>query len=172
MKNLTKIVLTALTAIVLVSGVAVLTPRAVHAVVATFVRDVDNGARHPWSSTCSSSAYSSTARAQCSIVIPAGEEVVIQQAYVEDTSDTANKVASNTITLTTGGNPNWAQLYLAADVTRTDLVIQSAFAGQITSTLYADPGSTVTVYVSTANANPVAGLGVMLTLSGYTVSLP
>ena len=33
-------------ALVLVSGVAVLTPRAAHAVVATFVRDVDNAARH------------------------------------------------------------------------------------------------------------------------------
>jgi len=170
MKNLTKILLTALTAIVLVSGVAVLTPRAVHAVVATFVRDVDNGARHPWSSSCGST--SNTAHAQCSIVIPASEEVVIQQAYVLDSSDSVNKITSNDIELTTGGNPNAAQLYLAADVTRTDFPTQSFLSGQITSTLYADPGSTVTVYVKTANANPVIGLNVSLTLSGYTVSLP
>jgi hypothetical protein len=44
MKNVSKIVLVALVALVLVSGVAVLTPRAVHAVVATLVQVVNTAA--------------------------------------------------------------------------------------------------------------------------------
>jgi hypothetical protein len=52
MKNLTKAVLVVLAAVVLVSTVAVLTPRAVHALTAQLVQNVDSPPRNPWAGSC------------------------------------------------------------------------------------------------------------------------
>ena len=102
MKRVAKIVLVALMALVLVSGVAMLTPRAAHAVVATFVRDVDNAARHPWAGTCSSS--SNGYFSDCTITVPPNVEVVIQTISFLGGSDSANTQERFTLTRTTGGS--------------------------------------------------------------------
>jgi len=60
----------------LISGIAILTPRAVYAVVATITRDQDNPARHPFTTKCGGSTginfFCETPP------IPAGQEVVIE----------------------------------------------------------------------------------------------
>jgi len=52
MKVLAKLVFGTLGCVLLISGIAVMSPRAVRAVVATIIRDQDNPARHPFTTTC------------------------------------------------------------------------------------------------------------------------
>ena len=100
--GLTKILLSAMTAIVLVSGVAVLTPRAVHAVVATFVRDVDNGARHPWAATCGFTTNASSSNS-CTITVPSNVEVVLQMLDIVALADKTKGDLGSSLTLVSGG---------------------------------------------------------------------
>jgi hypothetical protein len=81
MKNLIKVVsVVAAAAFVLVSTVAVLTPRVVRAVTAELVQNVDSPPRNPWMGTCNISPVSSGIEgfADCQISVTAGQELVIQ----------------------------------------------------------------------------------------------
>ena len=169
MKNLHKIVLTALTAIVLVSCVAVLTPRAVHAVVATLVRDVDNPGRHPFSYYCGIS--SSSSQTSCTIPVPVNEEWVIQNLGCQASSDPVNKTLITEI-YTTVGLANDA--YHASTATDTGFgeTAQAQYNTGLSLTLYADPSTNILVQFTTKAPNPIDGLIGKCFLTGYSVSLP
>ncbi len=171
MRNVSKIVLVALAAIVLVSGVAVLTPRAVHAVVATFVRDVDNAARHPWASTCGFTASASSGNS-CDITVPSNVEVVLQMVDISALADKANVELSSYLTLYSGGTEVFLYpIRTTADPT-SSLATQAAFTLSGLIQVYADPSSTITCGMSTKNANPITTLQGSCTVSGYMVTLP
>ena len=63
--------------------------RAVHAVVATLIRDVDNAARHPWASTCGFTASASSSNS-CTITVPSNVEVVLKMLDIVALADKAN----------------------------------------------------------------------------------
>jgi hypothetical protein len=168
MKRVAKIVLVALMALVLVSGVAMLTPRAAHAVVATFVRDVDNAARHPWAGTCSSS--SNGFFADCKITVPPNVEVVIQTLSFLGGSDSANKIARFTLTTTTGGTPSTFYFFQKDNASLAPF--DSSYSQNFHLTAYADPSSVIDVVTQTSDLNPTSGVIIIANLQGYTVSLP
>jgi hypothetical protein len=169
MKNISKIVPIALVALALVSGVALLTPRAVHAVVATFVRDVDNAARHPWTGNCGGSSATGF-QASCTITVPANVELVIQTINLDAQGDAANKHVLFTLTTTTGGTSSGLVFPLADNGYLAPF--NSRFDADFNLTAYADPSSVIQVSVATLNDNPASGLAVLGSLQGYTVSLP
>jgi len=72
-----KLILGTLAGISLISGDAIQNPRAAYAAVATNIRDQDNPARHPFTTSCENSSpdhFTSCSTA----AVPAGEEVVIE----------------------------------------------------------------------------------------------
>src|SRR5579871_5616938 len=95
MHPLTRLGYLAAACALLVTTFAIIGPRTVRAVTATLIRDVDNPARHPFAGICGF-ASSSTNTVQCTMPVPAGEEVVIQTAWVN-----AFAASTNTRILTT-----------------------------------------------------------------------
>src|ERR1700722_16214663 len=89
MQPLAKFGYTAATCVLLITTFAIIGPRAVHAVTATIVRDADNPARHTFVAFCGNASTPGTI-VQCSYPVPAGEEVVIQTAWVRGTASSAN----------------------------------------------------------------------------------
>ncbi|HEV8042389.1 MAG TPA: hypothetical protein VGP62_26165 [Bryobacteraceae bacterium] len=167
MRNVSKIVLVALATIVLVSGVAVLTPRAVHAVVATFVRDVDNAARHPWSSSCTFTT--SSVNGSCNITIPPNVEVVLQMVSIIAQADPGNTHLLAFLQVQSGGVLSTLQ-FDTAD-TQDNQPVVSDYNVQNVVQYYQDPGTTITCQARTRDTNP-SPLVSVCSLSGYTVSLP
>jgi hypothetical protein len=151
MKNVSKFLLVALVAIVLISGVVVLTPRAVHAMIATSVRDVDNAARHPWARTCDSSSNSFFA--DCKIAVPPNVEVVIQTISLLGGSDSANKIARFTLT-TTGGTSS--TLYCFQKDNASLAPFDSSYSQNFHLTAHADPSSVIDVVTQTSDLSPPA----------------
>jgi hypothetical protein len=145
-----KFLLVAFVAIVLISGVAVLTPRALHAVVATFVRDVDNAAHNPWAGTCDSSSNSFFA--DCKIAVPPNVEVVIQTISLLGGSDSANKIARFTLTTTTGGTSS--TLYFFQKDNASLAPFDSSYSQNFHLTAHADPSSVIDVVTQTSDLNP------------------
>ncbi|MGO8734794.1 MAG: hypothetical protein ACLQVM_18615 [Terriglobia bacterium] len=79
MKNSTKMVLVALAAIVLLSTVAILTPRATHVLAAGPTTITYNMPRNPWTSYCAPpAAPPNIYYTSCTITAPSGGELVIQ----------------------------------------------------------------------------------------------
>jgi hypothetical protein len=178
MKNLTKAVLVVLAAVVLVSTVAVLTPRAVHALTAQLVQNVDSPPRNPWTGTCSIS-YTNYGSSVCYIATPPGYEVTIQTVTFSGTSSLRYEQVTLTLTTTTAGqsvNPAWnnqidhviAQ-FLGPGITQ--------YASSLQTTLYADPSSQIEFYLTSDGFNPpIDGfpggtLGGTVVLMGYSVNV-
>jgi len=156
-------------AIVLVSGVAVLTPRAVHAVVATFVRDVDNAGRHAFSYFCG--VNSSSSQTSCSIPMASNQELVIQNLGCVATSDSTNKTLLTEIYTSIGLADDAYHASTATD-TGFGLGSQSQYNTGVNLTLYADPSTSILVRFTTKTPNPTNGLIATCFLTGYSVSLP
>lgn len=169
MKNLPKIFVAALMGIVLVSGIAVLTPRTVRAVVATFVRNVDTPGRHAFSYY--SSASSSSFQTSCSIPVPASEELVIQNLGCKANSDTVNKTLLTEIYTSIALADDAYHASTAAD-TGFGAGTQSQYNTGASLTLYADPSTNILVQFTTKTPNPTIGLFGTCFLTGYSVSLP
>ncbi len=173
MKNLTKVVLS-LTAIVLLSGVAIMAPRTVHAVAATLVSDVDNPARHPWSAICGgdAGAGSSVKYGHFAITAPLNSELVIQSYSVEGYSDTDNTDLFTFITTSVNGVVSPIYMNLTTNKV-TSSGNQNSYEGSRTGiTAYADPGTTVGCIFQTAKGNPKTPLSANIFLTGYVVTLP
>ena len=96
MQPLAKFGYTAATCVLLITTFAIIGPRAVHAVTATIVRDADNPARHTFVAFCGNASTPGTI-VQCSYPVPAGEEVVIQTAWVSVTASSANTTILTTV---------------------------------------------------------------------------
>jgi hypothetical protein len=183
MKKLAKIVSLMAAAILLVSTVAVLTPRVVRAVTATLVQSVDNPPRNAWTGSCVMSSTPENINS-CSIVPPAGQVVTIQTISFQGTA--INK-AHIVLLLQTQLNNQEAYWYGQIDNVVTSPYGASPagvtqFASSAALTLYSNPptvqtgyGSDIYIYLATNGLNsPMVdgyGLGGTVTLVGYTVNV-
>ena len=103
MKVLAKLVFGTLGCVLLISGIAVMSPRAVHAVVATIIRDQDNPARHPFVTGCSATVADFTDSACFTPPTPAGQEVVIETVTFSGSGDRSNVVLAPQLVILSGG---------------------------------------------------------------------
>ncbi len=172
MKKLSKLAFVAFACVLVISAVAVLSPRSVHAVIATLVKDVDNPARHAFTTSCSfaSTGFSATCTTPA---IPTGEEVVIETVGISAFADPSNTKIVVTISTTVNSvTSHWS--FSAADNGKSQPV-QSNFAENPQLRLYADPGTTIQFDVGTKGTNSTPGgsdLEGTASISGYWVSLP
>jgi hypothetical protein len=188
MKNFRKIVFAVLAAIVLVSTVAVLTPRAVHALAAQLVQDVDSPPRNPWTASCAT-ANTTTNVAYCIISAVPGYEITVQTVTVQGyTSELHEHVILQLVT-TTGGNYEFWNNQLGYVITQPEQLPlelpgytgtnQHNYVSTQPVTLYVDPTNpstvppttnTIAVYFQTDSGNP-HGMAAVVTLTGYVVNL-
>ena len=79
-----------------------ISPRAVHAVVATIIRDQDNPARHPFTTTCTGASITQVSTCNPP-AIPAGQEVVIETISFTGFGDSDKSVLVPTISTIAAG---------------------------------------------------------------------
>jgi hypothetical protein len=185
MKNSAKIALVALAAIVLVSTVAVLTPRATHASATPApIIILADAARIPWVTSCDATPASSSGYASCTTsAIPAGHEFVIQTVTIDTSYETVN---TNDVTpmvwmpraLTTGGGQSMVwEAQIPNPITEWyDQPNHIAFAIlnlTTNTTIYADPGTSIDCSMSIGDdlfvspkVNPLT-----FTFTGYLVQI-
>jgi hypothetical protein len=181
MKNLTKILLLVVSAIVVVSTAGVLTPRVVKAVTATLVQNVDSPARNAYLASCYiASGYSNTS---CAFTTPAGKEVVIQTVSFTGATNVSITTLDLTVVTTINGQP----AYWTVEIPKSALdsapyvpgaplpTISSYYLSGSSTTLYADPTAapgfnniTVNINADHQGFDRVAG---WVTLAGYAVNL-
>jgi hypothetical protein len=184
MKNLTKILLLVVSAIVVVSTAGVLTPRIVKAVTATLVQNVDSPGRNAWASSCTID-MGDIAHGGCSINALPQKEIVIQTISATLSSNVS--VENIVLTVNTGvaGNlPAWS-----IQIPKSVLDIppyafnfeppstSSYFLSGNSTTLYVDPPGSLTgpisgiyAWINTASPAPSRVNG-SIYFVGYTVNL-
>lgn len=165
MKLLAKVAFGSLASALLISGIAIITPRALQAAVATITRDQDNPARHPFTTSCQSQ---DGVNIVChSPVIPAGQQVVIETITISGEGNSAAFVLTPHISTIAAGNFNTYDLNPMFDTG----ILQpgnSQMQGVASVRLYADPGSTIQC-AGDANVTPFF---INCHFSGYFVTLP
>lgn len=165
MKAIAKLGYLAAACALLVTTLAIVGPRAVHAVVATLVRDTDNAARHPWTGACSPTAAGQLI--SCTIAVPSGEEVVIQQVNLQGNADPRTTTVVGGVLATGGGNPEVWSSSPGPDLG----FLQPAnayFNVTGAAAMYADPGSNITCqFLSKTNITTATCF-----IAGYYVTLP
>jgi hypothetical protein len=167
MQPLARFGYTAATCALLVTTFAIIGPRAVHAVAATLVRDADNPARHTFVAVC---GFVSTPGSivQCNYQVPAGEEVVIQTAWVNVIASAANTSILSTVqSVSKGATPVESSVGGNNGMTPNETNVQTTMS----STLYADPGTFLTCGAQSQGDNPSPALSVECVLTGYYVVL-
>jgi hypothetical protein len=153
MKMRTAIVLVASGVVLSFAFTAIVTPRAVKAAIATLVRDQDNAARHAFNLSCATSTGN-----ECSFVVPANVEYVIQSVSLYAPQATTSAVFLQTVV-----NGTFLNFPFPSTFTRANVSI-----GVINGTFYADPGTTFNVVASDGMIGPFVEANV----SGYYVTLP
>lgn len=158
-----KLALGVFTCALLVSGFAVLSPKAVYALVATIIRDQDNPARHPFVTSCVSEAGINF---ECSTpAIPAGQEVVIETVSFNGFNVPAGVgVFFPAISTTAAGVRQFYALNPAP-------IISGVFQEPQSLRFYADPGTVITCDGS-PDAGSLFGAEAGCSISGYFVTLP
>jgi hypothetical protein len=181
MKNLTKVLLVVVSAVVLVSTVGVLTPRVVRAVTATLVQNVDSPGRNAWTETCS--FIEPTPHAACYFTTPAGKEIVIQTVSFRGASDTSIdsvvltlNIASGQIFSTWSNEIHKTILNVPPEINLPLPSDSNYYLSGSSTTLYVNPPVTpqainITAYVNTASPRSANQLYGYVTLVGYTVNL-
>ena len=170
MKHAIKTVLATLAgAALVIASAVVLAPKAVHAVVATLIQDTDNPARHVWAASCNETNPASPDVARCSIVVPANEEVVIQNvSYNANGSIVSGSYFSFVLEYVTAGQPTfWQPLPLAPVPGLGGPGTQEAR----TTNLYADPSTTIQCVLE-GNATGGSQVSGACYLTGYYVINP
>jgi len=170
MKVLAKLVFGTLGCVLLISGIAVISPRAVHAVVATIIRDQDNPARHPFTTTCTGASITQVSTCNPP-AIPAGQEVVIETISFTGFGDSDKSVLVPTISTIAAG---FFQTYFLTPISDTGAFqpTNADFSGVQSARLYADPGTLIECGGFTRGQNPSVGLTIECKISGYFVTLP
>jgi hypothetical protein len=173
-KNLTKMLFVLLAAVLLVSTVAALIPRAVHALTAELVQNVDSPPRNAWVGTCSINTTASFG--SCTIPVPAGQTVTIQTMTFLGTAVNHEHML---IDVSSAIGPDgelavWTnQIVSVVGITGFTSKIDQ-FYSSLGLTLYATGGQgPITVSISTDGPNPVTDdtdLGGNVFLVGYTVN--
>ena len=142
--------------------VAIETPKAVHAAIATFIRDQDNAARHPFGFTCFALASGGGLTGTgCNIGIPSAAEYVIQNVLVVgDCQSTVSCPSTTRSEFTTGKQP----VSIFSPITQ--IPATTSYYSTWSGTIYADPGTTF-IGQALGNANNVT-----IYIHGYYVTLP
>ncbi|MFY9801946.1 MAG: hypothetical protein WA211_15485 [Candidatus Acidiferrales bacterium] len=173
MKALRRMLLTVATVIAVAAAVSLAVPRAIHAVAAALVRDVDNAARQPFRANCQSNNPGSTA---CDLVtVPSGQELVIQGVTFDVLVKPGPGSSVRCLLQGYGGTPYKAFIYtfgaqdLGPAIGFTDGTEEYTCVQNFP--VYADPGMTVTAGFARGFVEPDSWQSVA-DLSGYTVSLP
>jgi hypothetical protein len=167
MQPLAKFGYTAATCVLLITIFAIIGPRAVHAVTATIVRDADNPARHTFVGFCGLASTPGTT-VQCTYPVPAGEEVVIQTAWVSVTASSANTSILTTVqSVSKGVTPVESSIGNNNGMTPNQTSVQTTMS----STLYGDPGTDLTCIAQSPGNNPSPDLSVECVFTGYYVVL-
>ncbi len=170
MRRLSKLAFVAFACVLVISAVAVMSPRAVHAVVATLVKDVDNPARHAFTTSCIFTPTAGQATGCTTPAIPAGEQVVIETvAVIASANPTNTELSASISTTVNGATATWP--FSVAD-NGTNQPGNSLFWASQPLRLYADPGTTIVFGINTKGLNPPLALGGGAGISGYWVSLP
>jgi hypothetical protein len=170
----------AVAALGIVATLALVTPRAAHAVAAALVQvtntsanpvpnqDVDAPGRHLYQSTCVTTTGDSLGKQfVCTLpAVPANRELVIQTVSI--LAEAPNPPAIGQLEITAGGVESVA----AFPVVNSGLTEFGTAIGTATQplTLYADPGTQPICSVLVASAPTIPAM--TCTVSGYTVSLP
>lgn len=149
--------------------IAALAPRAVHAVAAALVRDVDNPARHPFTTACSGNGSNINFTLCQTPAIPTGEEVVIESVSIAGIGDPGNFVGAANINTTVAGVGQNYSLNPIFDSGLAQPAV-SVIQGIQPLRLYADPGTAISCELRTRGPNSF--LQTTCAFSGYTVSLP
>ena len=171
MKVLAKLVFGTLGCVLLISGIAVMSPRAVHAVVATIIRDQDNPARHPFATRCVATPTTSNFVSCDTPAIPAGLEVVIETITFGGIGDPSNiGIAPEVIVAEAGVSQPYA-LNVIPD-SRFGQPFDLSYSGVQSLRLYADPGTGIECNGATPHPNISTTLTFVCTISGYFVTLP
>jgi hypothetical protein len=188
MKNLSKIALVVVVSIALLSTVAVLTPRVVHAVTAQLVQNVDSPPRNPWAGTCTASGSTTSDYFTCVIPALPGYEIAVQTVTIAGfTSDNHTHVILSLKTFGGGYSEVWNN-QIDATISASVLlqvpgytgIHQNSYFSTQPAIQYVDPTFTnldasvvpneIAVTVETDSGNP-HGLGGTVSLTGYSVNL-
>jgi hypothetical protein len=171
MKNLTKIIFVVLAAAVVVSTVAILTPRAVRAAVAMLIQDVDSPPRNPWSASCTIPTSSSDF-AGCVIPSKSGQEITIQTLTFQGFTSTKNTHLVIDLSANIAGNLIYWYRQIDQVMLQSDPAHSNPYAYSTPLTFYADPSGGIIVSIRTNSDNPEGtGMGGVVSLVGYTVNL-
>jgi hypothetical protein len=157
----------------LISGIAVITPRAVQAVVATIIRDQDNPARHPFTTFCDAPQTTSVANGCDAPPIPAGEEVVIETISFDGRTDPSNSVLDVGVDISPAGAGliQHYSLNPIFDVGRGQPNI-AIYSGVQSLRLYVGPGEVILCGGFTKNSNTSVQFSISCRMAGYFVTLP
>jgi hypothetical protein len=170
MKTRTTIVLVAAGFALSFAFNAVVMPKAVKAAIATLIRDQDNAARRPFTTSCRN--VSAAFVVACNTPpIPAGEEVVVESISFSVSSDHSNSVLNVSLSTVESGSQN---NFVANTLFDSGFLqpSQADFEGGQSVRLYADPGTVISCAAATHGPNPSSGLGMFCFISGYSVLLP
>ncbi len=180
MKNLAKMIcVVVVSAIVLVSTVAVLTPRVVRAVAAQLVQNIDSPPRNAWTASCSTPTINGY-ETSCAIPVPAGQVVTIQTVTFSGTTVNHENVLLTLNTWIGGTVAIWHNQFervVPEPGVPVSIPPVYAFASSANLTLYADTtgNGSVQAIITTEGSQPAnpsgAGLSGNITLIGYTVNV-
>jgi hypothetical protein len=187
MRNLTKILVVVVSAIVIVWTAGVLTPRVVKAVSATLVQNIDSPARNAWNEHCS--FEEGMPNEGCGLLAPVGKELVIQTVTFQGTAPAYVNDLVLTLNIPSDENSSWSteihktalNVIPAVPWINIDAPIPTSnasyFLSGTSTTLYVNPspggGSPINVSVNTIkphnpNEDTVEGV---VAVFGYTVNL-
>jgi hypothetical protein len=165
MKALAKLGYLAAACALLLTTFAVIGPRTVQAVVATLVRDTDNAARHPWTGSCG--PLTTGKLISCTVPVPSGQEVVIQQVNLQGSAEPTAKTVLGGVLATTGGN---TEVWSSSPAPDLGFFQPTAAYFNVTgmATMYADPGLDISCQFLSKTTITTA----TCFLAGYYVTLP
>lgn len=173
MKPLRKLVVAVASCAIVAGVISLAAPRAIHAVAAALVRDVDNPARQPFRATCQSNNPGSTG---CDLAtVPSGQELVIQGGTFDVLVKPGPGSSVRCILQGYGGTPYRTFSYtlgaqdLGPALGFTDGTEE--YTCVLNFPVYVDPGMTVDAGFARGFVDPDSWQFVA-SLSGYTVSLP
>ncbi len=165
----------AVAAILLVSTVAIVTPRVVRAVTAELVQDVDSPIRNAWTANCQMAPASGSSNG-CTIPLQPGQAVVIQTLTFQGSTSFDRHILMQLETGIGSEQAMWNHQFTfsALPILTTDKIFQ--FVGSENLTMYANNATTgITVQLTTSDPNPITfgfgGLGGTVTLVGYSVNV-
>jgi hypothetical protein len=183
MKMSKKIVLTALACAGLFAAITVISPKIVRAQFSnssglnfpgspTYISDVNNPAWHPFQATCNGSEPSNYV--QCTATtVKAGEELVITGVTTRLITNPGLAVDVEIYT-SVGGTEvaNFLPIQPLGACTICEYTNSEIWEGVLSTPIYADPGTSVYVTATYYGGVPAAGVYIIATVNGHTVTLP